>query len=108
VTGSPPDPPFFVLKVHTQLLSLSSTPFGIQKDVLRAKSPFYREELANKNRLELVCKLPHTDVEAFGYLQDFIYTGKVCRMKSIPDFSVLSRVEAREEFNDGSSAKCPT
>jgi hypothetical protein len=43
---------------------------------------------------DLVCKLPNTGIEAFGCLQNFIYTGQVYGIKSgdsIPDFSVLFR-----------------
>jgi hypothetical protein len=78
------------------LVGADEVPFGIHKDVLCARSPFYGEELAtlDENGLELVCKLPDTDVKAFGCLQSFIYTGQVYRMKSgdsIPDISVLFR-----------------
>ena len=44
--------------------------------------------------LELLYKLPDTDVEAFGCFQNFIYTAQVS-LKSgdtIPDFSVLFRL----------------
>ena len=78
------------------MVGADEVPFGIQKDVLCARSLFYREELAtiDQNGLELAYKLPDTDVEAFGCLQNFIYTGQVYGMKSgdsIPDFSVLLR-----------------
>lgn len=69
-------------------------PFGIQKDLLCAKSPYYRQEFANpgQNSLEHIVKLPHTSQAAFGCFQNFIYTGKVYdreQGQDIPEYHLL-------------------
>lgn len=72
-------------------------PFGIQKDLLCAQSPYYRQEFAqSKNdRVEHIVKLPDTDHVTFGCFQNFIYTGEVYDKragKEIPDYPVLMGV----------------
>jgi hypothetical protein len=55
-------------------------PFGIQKDLLCAQSPYYKTQFATEgpeNQIELITKLPDTDTEVFGCFQNFIYTGAV-------------------------------
>jgi hypothetical protein len=70
-------------------------PFGVQKDLLVAQSPFYREEFAKpeyKEKVELIVHLPNSTVETFGCLQNFIYTGDLYDSKAgveIPDYPLL-------------------
>lgn len=80
-------------KFVTFLVGADEVPFSIQKDIVCAQSPFYCEQSATmeQSRLGLVSKLPDTDVEAFGCLQTFIYTGEVHNMRRF-GFSILLRV----------------
>lgn len=68
--------------------------FGIQKDLLCAQSPYFRDELAKEgdNRVEYVLKVPDTTVEIFGCFQNFIYTGEVYNRrggKDMPEYTLL-------------------
>jgi hypothetical protein len=89
-TCSQPHPQFVILFVGKDEI-----PFGIQKDVLVAQSPFYREEFAKpeyKEKVELIVQLPNSSVETFGCVQNFIYTGNIYDTKAgvdIPDYPLL-------------------
>ncbi|TVY39959.1 Transcription factor [Lachnellula subtilissima] len=68
--------------------------FGIQKDLLCAQSPYFRDELAKEgdNKVEYVLKVPDTTVEIFGCFQNFIYTGEVYNRrggKEMPEYTLL-------------------
>ncbi|KAE8450492.1 hypothetical protein EG329_006222 [Mollisiaceae sp. DMI_Dod_QoI] len=73
-------------------------PFGIQRDLLFAQSPYYREHYPREvpiNTVEFIIKLPDYDVETFGCFQNFIYTGQVYDKaggKVIPDYPLLLNV----------------
>ena len=91
-----PHPLFVII-----LVGPDETPFGIQKDLLCAQSPYYREELARlallgqNEKLEMIVKLPDTDVETFGCFQNFIFTGQVYDKaggREIPDYPLLMGV----------------
>lgn len=86
-----PHPLFVIILVGPEEI-----PFGIQKDLLSAQSPYYRDQLENRdqNTVELIVKLPDTDVETFGCFQNFIYTGAVYNKasNSIPDYPLLMGV----------------
>lgn len=90
---SDPHPIFVIL-----LVGPDEIPFGIQKDLLCAQSPYYRQEFANDpqiNKVEHLVKLPDTDIGTFGCFQNFIYTGKVYDKdggKEIPDYTLLMGV----------------
>lgn len=68
-------------------------PFGIQKDVLCAKSPYYRQQFAGPQvTVEHIVRLPNTTYEAFGGFQNFIYTGKIYDKElgqEVPEYSLL-------------------
>lgn len=74
------------------------TPFGIQKDLLVAKSPYYRRifaQLDKDQKLEAVVSLPEYSSAAFGCFQSFIYTGKIYDGElgqDIPDYNLLLNV----------------
>ncbi|KAI1779633.1 putative Bromodomain testis-specific protein [Hypoxylon cercidicola] len=61
----------------------NEVPFGILKDFLCHKSAFYRSHFANnqeeieEGKLEHIVKLPQTSPEVFGYVQNFLYTGRL-------------------------------
>ncbi|KAH8597322.1 Bromodomain-containing protein [Bisporella sp. PMI_857] len=81
-----PHPAFVILLVGPQ-----EVPFGIQKDLLCAKSPYYRNEFANaEGRVEYIVKLPETDSSAFGCFQCFLFTGTIMTAgQEIPTYAVL-------------------
>jgi hypothetical protein len=93
--NSIPHPIFVII-----LVGPDEIPFGIQKDLLCAQSPYYREELAKlardgQNQVEMIVKLPDTDVDTFGCFQNFIYTGQVYDKaggREIPDYPLLMGV----------------
>lgn len=73
-------------------------PFGIQKDFLCAKSSFYQAHFASNkgseetetNKLEHVVRLPQATPEVFGFVQNFLYTGKLfTNAESLPGYDVL-------------------
>ncbi|KAH8755080.1 hypothetical protein F5883DRAFT_390135, partial [Diaporthe sp. PMI_573] len=66
------------------LVGSGKIPFVLQKDLLCAKSSYYREKLANGYDLEYSEQLPDCPVEVFGFIQNFMYTGAV-----IPDDNTL-------------------
>ena len=80
------------------LVGPEEIPFGIQKDLLCAQSPYYREEFSKggeENKVEHVVKLPEVSVDTFGCFQSFIYTGEVYDKRigmETPDYGVLLRV----------------
>lgn len=81
------------------LVGLGEIPFGIQKDLLVAKSPYYRQKYSQNggvlDKLENIERLPDTDVETFGCFQSFIYTGALYvrdEGQGVPDYSVLLSV----------------
>ena len=95
ITNSSSEPhPIFVIFFVGQ----EEIPFGIQKDLVCAQSPFYREEFAKpgqENQIELIIKLPDVSPETFGCFQCFIYTGEVYDKrggKEIPDYPLLMAV----------------
>ncbi|KAI2602823.1 putative Bromodomain testis-specific protein [Hypoxylon sp. NC1633] len=79
------------------LVGEEEAPFGIQKDFLCAKSSFYRTHFADNegetvedHKLEHVVKLPQATPEVFGFVQSFLYTGKlVTDIQSLPGYEVL-------------------
>ncbi|TAQ85011.1 hypothetical protein B7494_g6667 [Chlorociboria aeruginascens] len=87
-----PHPIFVIILVGEEEI-----PYGIQKDLLCAQSPYYREEFSKpslENKVEHVVKLPNTDVETFGCFQSFVYTGEVYNKRGgeIPDYPLLLSV----------------
>ncbi|EPE31399.1 Bromodomain-containing protein [Glarea lozoyensis ATCC 20868] len=88
-----PHPQFVIL-----LVGKDEIPFGIQKDLLVAQSPFYREEFAKpeyKESVEHIVNLPNSTVETFGCVQNFIYTGNLYDAKAgvnIPDYPLLMEI----------------
>lgn len=79
------------------LVGKDEIPYGIQKDLLCAQSPYYRELFATQGeaQVEHLVKLPDTDAETFGCFQNFIYTGNVYDRRSgreIPDYPLLMGV----------------
>ena len=79
------------------LVGPDEIPFGIQKDLLCAQSPYYREEFNKgaENQVEHIVKLPDTDVDTFGCFQNFIYTGAVydkASAREIPDYPLLMNI----------------
>ncbi|KAG9241846.1 hypothetical protein BJ878DRAFT_206230 [Calycina marina] len=80
-----PHPAFVILLVGEQEI-----PYGIQKDLLCAKSPHYREYFASlEGQIEYIVRLPKTDPAAFGCLQNYLFTGRVYADASAPDYSTL-------------------
>ncbi|KAI0176103.1 putative Bromodomain testis-specific protein [Hypoxylon sp. FL1284] len=79
------------------LVGEDETPFGIQKDFLCAKSAFYRShfskpqgEEAEQNKLEHIVKIPQTSPDVFGFVQNFLYTGRLFTdAESLPGYEVL-------------------
>ncbi|KAH8659317.1 hypothetical protein BGZ60DRAFT_531224 [Tricladium varicosporioides] len=85
--------PIFVIV----LVGKDEIPYGIQKDLLCAQSPYYRELFATQGeaQVEHLVKLPDTDAETFGCFQNFLYTGSVYDRNSgreIPDYPLLMGV----------------
>ncbi|PBP17104.1 ankyrin repeat-containing protein [Diplocarpon rosae] len=80
------------------LVGPDEIPFGLQKDLLCAQSPYYRDWFAKNGRegqIEHVVKLPDTSPDVFGCFMNFVYTGKVydkARGKEIPDYPLLMGV----------------
>ncbi|OTB03753.1 hypothetical protein M426DRAFT_23482 [Hypoxylon sp. CI-4A] len=72
-------------------------PFGIQKDFLCAKSSYYRDHFSGKqgeaiepDKLEHIVKIPNATPEAFGFVQNFLYTGRLFTgVESLPGYEVL-------------------
>ncbi|CAL3969981.1 unnamed protein product [Diplocarpon coronariae] len=77
------------------LVGPDEIPFGLQKDLLCAQSPYYRDWFAKNGRegqIEHVVKLPDTTPDVFGCFMNFVYTGKVydkAHGKDIPDYPLL-------------------
>ncbi|KAI1204912.1 putative Bromodomain testis-specific protein [Annulohypoxylon truncatum] len=79
------------------LVGEDEMPFGIQKDFLCAKSSFYRTQFADKQgeeteneQIEHVIRLPQATPEVFGFVQNFLYTGKLfTEVASLPGYEVL-------------------
>ncbi|KAK0390966.1 hypothetical protein NLU13_0468 [Sarocladium strictum] len=70
-----PHPIFVILFVGPE-----KQPFGIQKNFLCHRSPFYREYFAKADQVETVehtVDLPDTSPEIFGLVQHFMYTGRI-------------------------------
>ncbi|KAG9236169.1 Bromodomain-containing protein [Amylocarpus encephaloides] len=73
-------------------------PYGIQKDLLCAQSPHYRQFFAQQgevNKVEHIVRLPDTDIEVFGCFQNFIYTGDVYDKqggREVPSYPILMGV----------------
>lgn len=89
---SEPHPIFVILLVGPEEI-----PFGIQKDLLCAQSPYYRQEFAQSrvDKVEHIVKLPSTDIITFGCFQNFIYTGSVYDKRGgqiVPDYTILMGV----------------
>lgn len=90
---SDPHPIFVII-----LVGPDEVPYGIQKDLLCAQSPYYRKEFSKDpqvNKVEYIVRLPDTNVGTFGCFQNFIYTGKVYDKeggKGIPDYTRLMGV----------------
>ncbi|KAL2061606.1 hypothetical protein VTL71DRAFT_6983 [Oculimacula yallundae] len=80
------------------LVGADEVPFGIQKALLCAQSPYYREYFAQNggdNQVESIVKLPDTTVDIFGCFQNFIFTGKVydkAHGRAIPEYPLLMGV----------------
>ncbi|KAI1461524.1 putative Bromodomain testis-specific protein [Annulohypoxylon moriforme] len=80
------------------LVGNDEIPFGIQKDFLCAKSTFYRAHFAGKKdgeeteneKIEHVVKLPQATPEVFGFVQNFLYTGRLFTdVETLPGYDVL-------------------
>ncbi|KAI0897000.1 putative Bromodomain testis-specific protein [Annulohypoxylon nitens] len=80
------------------LVGEEEVPYGIQKDFLCAKSTFYHAHFASDkgseenetNKLEHVVRLPQATPEVFGFVQNFLYTGKLfTNAESLPGYDVL-------------------
>ncbi|TVY21329.1 Transcription factor GTE10 [Lachnellula arida] len=89
VSWHEPHPHFVIL-----FIGPDEVVFGIQKDLLCAQSPYFRDELAKEgdNKVEYVLKVPDTTVEIFGCFQNFIYTGEVYNRrggKDLPEYTLL-------------------
>lgn len=90
---SEPHPIFVIILVGAQEI-----PFGIQKNLLCAQSPYYRQLFDQdelRNSVELVVRLPQTDVDTFGCFQNFIFTGQVYDKaggKVIPEYPLLLNI----------------
>ncbi|KAH8804930.1 hypothetical protein F5884DRAFT_431493 [Xylogone sp. PMI_703] len=88
-----PHPIFVII-----LVGPDEVPFGIQKDLLCAKSPYYRNEFSKPGqdeKVELIVKLPDFDVDTFGCFQNYLYTGEVYDRaggREIPDYPLLMNV----------------
>ena len=87
--NSQPHPIFVILLVGNEEI-----PFGIQKSLLCAKSPHFRHyfNASNEAQVEHIIKLPTTTVEAFGCLQNFLFTGKIYDKELaqvMPEYSLL-------------------
>ncbi|RFU28473.1 hypothetical protein B7463_g7852, partial [Scytalidium lignicola] len=88
-----PHPIFVII-----LVGPDEIPFGIQKDLLCAKSPYYRNEFSKPGqdeKVELIVKLPEFDVETFGCFQNYIYTGQLYSRdgsREIPDYPLLMNI----------------
>jgi len=68
-----PHPAFVIILVGAQ-----EVPFGIQKDLLCAKSPYYRHIFSNaEGKVEYIVKLPGTEPQTFGCFQNFLFTGTI-------------------------------
>lgn len=80
------------------LVGQQEVPFGIQKNLLCAQSPYYREHFSHDgpaNSVELLVRLPYTDVDTFGCFQNFIFTGQVYDKaggKTIPEYTLLMNI----------------
>jgi len=87
-----PHPIFVII-----LVGDGEVPFGIQKDLLCAKAPYYRYQFANANQasIEHIVKLPDTTIDAFGCFQNFLYSGKVYNKEAgeeVPEYFQLLEV----------------
>lgn len=75
------------------LVGPDEVPFGIQKDFLCAKSSYYREYFdagAEDEKVEFLVKLPDTPIEAFAFVQNFMYTGEVFpNAQTVPSYEIL-------------------
>ncbi|KAI2469901.1 putative Bromodomain testis-specific protein [Annulohypoxylon bovei var. microspora] len=80
------------------LVGEEETPFGIQKDFLCAKAAFYHAHFAGKQsgeeteseKIEHVVRLPQATPEVFGFVQNFLYTGRLFTdVESLPGYEVL-------------------
>ncbi|CAG8961107.1 hypothetical protein HYFRA_00002650 [Hymenoscyphus fraxineus] len=93
VSWHDPHPIFVIIMVGKD-----EVPFGIQKDLLCARSPFFREHFSQKgeeNKVEHIVKLPDTNAEIFGCFQNFLYTGHVYDSvagRAIPEYPQLMGV----------------
>lgn len=88
--------PFSWLEPHPQfvvvLVGPEEVPFGIQKDLLCARSSYYRKHFAAQEDdvVESIVKLPDTPVEVFAFAQHFMYTSTVVPTDSaIPSYEDL-------------------
>lgn len=92
-TYSDPHPIFVIV-----LVGKDETPYGIQKDLLCAHSPFYRKLFSQQGevkKVEHIVKLPDTDTEIFGCFQRFMFTGHVYDSRAgrpIPEYPQLMGV----------------
>ncbi|KAI1393969.1 putative Bromodomain testis-specific protein [Hypoxylon trugodes] len=79
------------------LVGEDETPFGIQKDFICSKSTHFRNIFTQKpgdappdEKLENIVKLPNTTPKVFGFVQNFLYTGRVFTdVNSLPGYEVL-------------------
>ncbi|KAL5318168.1 hypothetical protein ACEPPN_013227 [Leptodophora sp. 'Broadleaf-Isolate-01'] len=80
------------------LVGPDEIPFGLQKALLCAQSPYYREwftKNGSDSQVEFIVKLPDTTPDIFGCFQNFVYTGKVydkAHGRPIPDYPLLMGV----------------
>lgn len=75
------------------LVGQEEVPFGIQKDLLCAKSTYFKQLLQGPEQsLEQLIKIPDTDPTIFGCFQNFIFTGTVYDKRGgveIPSYPIL-------------------
>jgi hypothetical protein len=90
ICDSEPHPIFVII-----LVGDGEVPFGIQKDLLCAKAPYYRYQFAHSDQssIEHIVKLPDTTIDAFGCFQNFLYSGKVYNAgEDVPEYYQLLEV----------------
>ncbi|KAI1079175.1 putative Bromodomain testis-specific protein [Whalleya microplaca] len=79
------------------LVGEDEVPFGLQKDFLSAKSPYFKAILDEKTKEELehIVKLPNTSRQVFGLAQNYMFTGKLIddnEPESLPGYEALMAV----------------
>lgn len=90
---SDPHPIFVIF-----LIGPKEIPFGIQRDFLCANSEYFRTHFSEatedggdkEEQIEHIIKLPEMEVDVFGLVQNFLYTGRLFSdTESLPGYEVL-------------------